>query len=88
MTIWPDFPKESAIVLYSWVAGRSTQKFFGIVDPVSGKPSWQTSEFWISIIFAVAKSVFPDLPEQSLYGVLTWIGGRTGIKLTTGLKKK
>jgi hypothetical protein len=88
MTIWPEFPKDAAYALYAWVVARSGQKFFGITDPASGKPSWKTSEFWITIVYAFAKSVFPDLPQDSLYAVLAWVSARTGIKLTTGLKGK
>jgi hypothetical protein len=82
----PDFPKESFMALIGWAGMRSTQKFFGMVDPKSGKPSWQTSEFWVTIGYATAKTVFPDMPQEALYAVLGWAGARTGVKLTTKTK--
>jgi len=87
-SLWPEFPKESFVAILGWAGLRSTQKFFGITDPKTGKPSYQTSEFWATIVYAVVNSVFPDLPPEALYSVLGWAGLRTGVKLTAPLAKK
>ncbi len=77
---WPQFPKESLAAIVAWIVARSGQKAFGFVDPVTGKASYQTTEFWIAVIFAVVKAVFPDMPDDSFYAVLTYIFGRAGVK--------
>ncbi len=85
--VWPEFPDAAVLAILTWVVGRSTQKYFGVVD-VDGKPSWKTSEFWVVIIFVVAKSVFPDLPEESIYTVLAYVGVRTGVKSKVAVTNK
>lgn len=84
--IIPSIPKEAVIAIGGWVAARSTQKFFGLADPTFDKPSWKTTEFWVTLVFAIVKTVFPDIPEEAFYSVLAWSGLRTGVKITTGLK--
>jgi len=86
VTFIPDFPKESFIALAGWAGLRSTQKFFGIVDP-AGKPSWKTTEFWVTIAYTITNSIFPDIPQEALIGVLGWTGVRTGVKLTAPKEK-
>ncbi len=77
---WPQFPKESLAAIIAWVAARSGQKAFGFVDPQTGTASYKTTEFWVAIIFAVAKAVFPDIPQDALYAVMTYVFGRAGVK--------
>jgi hypothetical protein len=74
-------PNEAFAAIIAWVGARSAQKFFGVVDQKSGTPAWQTSEFWLTMIFAIAKSVLPDLPEEAFYGVLTGVGLRSAVKI-------
>ncbi len=51
------------------------------------KDGIKTSEFWLTIVFAVAKTLLPDLPEEAFYAVLAYIGSRVGIKLPESLKQ-
>lgn len=83
----PDFPQESFLALVGWAGFRTSQKFFGVVDS-TGKPSWKTTEFWVTIVYAIANSIFPDMPQEALIAVLGWSGLRTTAKLTAPLKKK
>lgn len=83
--IWPEFPDGAVLAIMAWVVGRSAQKYFGVTD-ADGKPSWLTSEFWTALAFAVAKTVFPDLPEESLLAVVTYIIARTGVKSKAAVK--
>lgn len=76
-----NIPNEAFAAIIAWVAARSTQKYFGVVDQQLGTPAWQTSEFWVTMIFAIAKSIFPDLPEEAFYGVLTGVGLRSAVKI-------
>lgn len=85
-TFVPDFPKESLIALMAWAGLRTGQKFFGMVDPISGKPSYKTSEFWLTLVYAGVNTVFPDMPQEALYSVIGWTTMRTGVKLTTPKK--
>jgi len=81
LVVWPDFPKDAFFAIATWVVARSGQKMFGFVDPVSGKPAWQTSEFWLTIVYSLLVTVFPDMPADSLYAVQGWIVARTGVKV-------
>lgn len=76
--IFPGMPKESLVAIGTWVVARSSQKAFGLGD---GKRSYQSSEFWLTLIFSAAKMIFPDLPEEAFYAVLSWAGLRTAIKI-------
>ncbi len=78
----PEFPKEALIALYSWAGIRSTQKFFGMVDSKTGKRSWATSEFWLTLAYSIAVTIFPGIPAEALVGVITWGALRTGVKWT------
>ncbi len=82
----PATPTEALVALITWVSARSAQKFFGLVDAENGKPSWKTSEMWVSIGYSVATTVFPGFPQESLYAVIAYVTGRTGIKITTNIK--
>lgn len=84
----PGIPTEALVALITWVAARSAQKFFGLVDSENGKPSWKTSEMWLSIGYSIFVTVFPGFPQESLYAVLTYVTGRTGVKITTSIKKQ
>lgn len=86
--IFPDFPKESFMAVAFWIVARSGQKFFGLVDPKTDKASWQTSEFWITIVFSIINTVFPDIPQEALYSVMVWTFARVGIKITTKVKSE
>jgi len=77
---WPDFPKESLAAIIAWVGGRAAQKSFGFVDPVTGVRSYATSEFWVAIGYSVLITVFPDIPKESVYLIITYILGRSGTK--------
>ena len=81
VTFCPEFPKEAFLTVIAWIGARTAQKAFGFVDPQTGKNALKTSEFWIAIGFAAIKSAFPDIPQESLMYVLTWILGRTGVKV-------
>ena len=76
-----DIPVESVVALIAWVAARSAQKYFGVIDQKTGKAAWQTSEFWVTIIFAALKTAMPDLPEDALAAVLVAVGARTAVKV-------
>ena len=78
--IWKDFPDEAFVAIGAYVVARQTQKGFGLFDESTQKPSWKTSEFWITLGFAGLKSIFPDMPTESTAMVLGWIGMRTGVK--------
>jgi len=84
--IFPDIPQEAITALVIWVVGRAGQKYFGIED-INGKRAWKTSEFWVAIGFAVAKSVFPDLPQEALVPVGTWVAVRSGSKMISSNKE-
>lgn len=84
---WKDFPDDAFFAILAWVGGRSAQKFFGLADP-TGKPSWQTSEFWVSAGYALVTTIFPDFPKDSLDAVLIYVGGRTGLKMKAGYDAK
>lgn len=81
MAVWPAFPKEGFMSIVTWVIGRSSQKMFGLVDAKSSKAAWQTSEFWVSIVYAILVTIFPDIPAESLYAVQGWVAMRIGIKV-------
>ena len=81
--IWKDFPDQAFLAIIAYIVARQTQKGFGLFNEEKQKSSWQTSEFWMTTLFAIAKSIFPDMPEESLATVLSWTGLRTGFK---GLK--
>lgn len=81
LAFWPHFPQEAFLAIVTWIVGRSSQKMFGFVDPASGKAAWQTSEFWLSVGYAVVVSIFPDIPAESLYATQGWVVARTGIKI-------
>jgi len=87
--IWPDaqFPKEAFYAMFVWIAGRATQKYFGLSD-ASGNPSYKTSEFWTAVIYSIVVAVFPDLPQESFIPVVTYITGRTGIKVKQSIDEK
>ena len=76
-----EFPKDSFIALIAWAGARSAQKWFGLATPDGSKPSYTTSEFWMSIFAAILFVVFPDIPQEALYGVLGWTGMRTTVKV-------
>lgn len=78
--IWKDFPTESVAALIAYTIARQAQKGFGMFNDVTQRYSWQTSEFWLTLLYAVLKSVFPDMPEESLLALFSWVGMRTGIK--------
>jgi hypothetical protein len=78
--IWNDFPDEAFGTIIAYVIARQGQKAFGLFDETTQKASWQTSEFWATLIFSITKSIFPNMPEESMIMVLSWIGGRTGLK--------
>jgi hypothetical protein len=84
--LFPNFPKEAFVALGGWVISRAAQKSFGTVDPITGEKSWETSEFWLSIVYSVVVSVFPDVPQESLVAVLGWSGCRTGVKVFQNYK--
>lgn len=86
LAAWPAFPQSAFLSVIAWAGGRSAQKMFGLVDSKVDKPSWKTSEFWISIVFAILVTVFPDLPPEALYAVMGWTGTRTVVKLTAAVK--
>jgi len=79
--VWPDFPKEAFMAVILWVAARCGQKALGEVATAEKKRSWFTSEFWLTIAFTIAKSIFKELPAELFTGVLAWLFGRTGVKV-------
>lgn len=81
LAVWPEFPKEAFLAIITWAGGRSLHKMFGFVNPETGKASWQTSEFWMSLGFAIVITIFPDMPKESLMAVQGWVIARTGIKV-------
>jgi hypothetical protein len=81
--IWPEFPKEAWQAILVWVGARLGQQFFGLTG-TDGKPIWLTTEFWVAILFAVIKTIFPDIPEESFYAALAWIVGRPVVKASSG----
>jgi hypothetical protein len=80
--VWPQapFPMDSVITLTSWISARLGEKTLGTVDPATGKRAWETGEFWVAIIFSVAKVAFPAIPEDMLYLILPLIFGRAAVK--------
>ena len=55
------------------------------------KNGWKTSEFWMAILTAVLpiinKTFALDLPEESLYALIAYIIGRSGMKAAGSFKK-
>lgn len=84
---WPPFPAEALLALTTWIGGRIAQKTLTQVD-ANGKRAYQTAEFWAATIFAVAKYVFPSLPEGLIAPVLALIAGRPLIKIFDGFDLK
>ena len=85
IAVWPDFPSESFFVLVGWATTRVISK---ISAPASGvKRAWMSSEFWLSILYAVGASL-TELPTESLVAVLGWAGARAGIKIMDHKKKE
>ncbi len=85
-TVWPDFPKEGLIVLGTWVVGRTGQKAFGFVDEFDVN-KWTSTEFLLSIGYAIVVAIFPDIPKESLIAVTGWTIARTGIKIGKAVKE-
>jgi hypothetical protein len=79
-----DFPLEAFLAMTSWGVARAGQKFFGLVDTTTGKPSWKTSEFWITIVYAVVTTGLSQqgitIPVESVAPVIGYSVGRAAIK--------
>jgi hypothetical protein len=82
VTLLSNFPSEAFIALMVWVVARSGQKFFGFAD-AAGNPSWKTTEFWVTIVYSLLVTVFPDVPQESLVAILGYTGARTVAKAVT-----
>lgn len=77
VAIFPDFPKESFLVLAGYFAIRTTEKAIG-GDPA--KRAWTTMEFWGSLGLAAVQYVFPTMDPTVLYSFLALIGVRATAK--------
>lgn len=79
--LWPEspFPSEAFMALSLWVCARMGEKAIGKVD-TAGKRAWQTSEFWLALVFAGVKYLFPDIPDSIFSFVATYIIGRPTVK--------
>jgi hypothetical protein len=79
----PDFPKEALISLGVWIAGRASQKYFGMED-IDGKRAWKTSEFWAALATTGLVGIFPDMPKESMLSlqgfVATYVASRVVVK--------
>jgi hypothetical protein len=81
--VWPDdpIPKESFIPIITWIAARFGEK--ALSEFVTKRP-WKTTEFWVALGFAVARYIFPNIPETYLWMAQTYIVGRPIMKATEG----
>ena len=81
--IWPEhpFPKEQLIAIGIWIAGRTTEK---IKVGENGKRAWNTSEFWVTMLVTIATYLFPQVPLETIYMALGWVGIRTYRKSFSG----
>lgn len=75
--IWPDspFPKEGFMALILWVGARIGQKTLGPTD-TGGKRAWQTTDFWLTIVFSVVSYFIPSIPSDIFNMVAVYIIGR------------
>lgn len=78
--LWPDapLPKEAFITLVVWVVGRMGSK--ALTEKAGTKRAWKTSEFWVTMLFTVVRSVYPELPPVVETFVWTYILGRPAVK--------
>ena len=43
----------------------------------------KTTEFWITLAITVAKTIWPDLPNEAIYAVIAYVLSRTAVKTLT-----
>ena len=81
-SIWPDnpFPKESFIAVILWVGARMGQKTLGPTD-TAGKRAWQTTDFWLTMVFSVVSYFIPTIPPEIFNMVSVYIVGRPLVAL-------
>ncbi|MEW6015785.1 MAG: hypothetical protein AB1690_10720 [Candidatus Zixiibacteriota bacterium] len=77
----PGIPSEAFLGLLTWVGASMIGQ---IIGPPGGKPAYQTTEFWLAIGIGALKGAFPDLPEESIYAILTYVGLRPIVKGAAG----
>ena len=87
LAVWPAFPIQAFYAVMAWVIARAGQKAFGFVD-AEGNNKWTSTEFLVSIVFAVVSTIFPGLPMEALYAVIGWTGTRAGVKIGDAVKAK
>jgi len=84
VSVWSDFPKESFAVLIAWVMARIGEKTLG--PGIPKKPTWRTTEFWVSISFVIAQNICLQLglnvPWETIIPIIIAILGRVGIKVS------
>lgn len=49
---------------------------------------FKSTELWVTIVYAIAKTLMPTLDETVLYALFAYVGSRTGIKVSGIIKPK
>jgi len=50
------------------------------------KAGFKTSEFWLTLIVSVAKTFFPDIPDEAIFAVIAFVLSRLGVKISGDIK--
>lgn len=45
------------------------------------RSGWKTSEFWMMLGAIAAKALVPDMPDEVVYGAMTYVAGRVANKV-------
>lgn len=84
-SLWPDFPKESLVVLIAWIAARFGQKAVGQAAPTIR--AWKTPEFYTALGGAFVSGLHIS-PESTGAAMITSIAIVIGQVVTNLLKDK
>ena len=79
--VLPGFPVDSLAAVWTAILGRKAEK---LLSEIGSGRFWQNSESWVSVAYAVAKYVFPEIPDVAL----VWVMGYTGIQQTVKIVKQ
>lgn len=65
------FPNEAFLAVGGYIASRVLSKEGG----TAAKAGLKTSEFWVATLTGPLLILFPDLPKEQFYAVITYIVG-------------
>ena len=78
---WVDFPSEALLSIGAWLTMRLSQKGFVPNAVDTAKRSWRSTEFWVAIVTAIVKWLFPDIDPAIITGAMVYIIGRPAVKI-------